>query len=456
MVWLKAAIIVIVMYSSLMIGPAEPEPGATTAGDTLFPHLGNGGYDVQHYDLNLAWDDATGVLSGTGTLTMQATQDLTAFTLDLAGLTVSAISVDNQFATFEHNGRKLTITPARVIANGQTYTTTVTYSGIPQPDATSGTSSPRGWNRTAQGVYIVSEPSGGATWFPGNDHPTDKATFTLRMTVRLGLIVAASGLQQEVIHNGATVTHVWQVNDPTATYLLTLNIGDYIVVEGQTARGLPLRSYFPNTAAGLRLSQRDYQLEQIIDTFSDLFGIYPFEAYGILLESGFPNANEMQTLPIFHVDFIDERVMVHEAAHQWFGNHVTLGDWSDIWLNEGFATYAEFLYAERVHGVTESNLFSRGGYNYVRTLPPPAPTTTSLFPATIYHRGGWTLHALRLKLGDDVFFNILRTYYARFGGSHAYTEDFIAVAEELSGQDLQAFFQGWLYDPTPPPVPELE
>ncbi|MDQ7034902.1 MAG: M1 family aminopeptidase, partial [Anaerolineae bacterium] len=139
----------------------------------------------------------------------------------------------------------------------------------------------------------------------------------------------------------------------------------------------------------------------------------------------------------------------------WFGNHVTLADWSDIWLNEGFATYAEFLYDERVYGATESNLFSPSGYRYVRTLPPPSPTPEALFPATIYHRGGWTLHALRLKVGDALFFNILQTYFARFGGSYASTDDFIAIAEEMSGQDLQVFFQGWLRDPVPPIVPEL-
>lgn len=456
MAWRKAVPVLIILFSWLIIDYISPEPGATTAGDTLFPYLGNGGYNVLHYDLNLAWDDTTDILSGTATITMQATQDLSAFTLDLVGLKVSAITVNNQNARFERNGRKLTIVPRYVIANGQTFTTTVVYSGIPQPDSSSGTASPRGWNRTPRGVFIVSEPSGGATWFPCNDHPTDKATYTLRMTVRLGLMVVASGIQQEVIHNGTTVTYIWQVNNPTATYLLTLNIGDFVAVEGQTANGLPLRSYFPNTSYGWELSRRDYQLEQIIDVFSDLFGDYPFEAYGILLESGFPNANEMQTLPIFNIDFIEERVMAHEAAHQWFGDDVTLGDWSEIWLNEGFATYAEFLYAERVHGITESNLFSLRGYSYVRTLPPPIPTPENLFPITVYHRGGWTLHALRLKVGDEIFFNILRTYYARYRGSHAHTEDFVAIAEELSGQDLQAFFQGWLYDPVPPPVPQLE
>lgn len=453
--WFKIIGFFIVMFSTLMIGPTNPEPGATTAGDRLFPHLGNGGYDVQHYLLDLAWDDASDILSGRATLTIEATQDLSAFTLDLDGLHVESITVDGDDAVFEHSGRKLTITLPQAIADGQLYTTAVTYGGIPRPDPDSGTSSARGWNRTENGVYVVSEPSGGGTWFPSNDHPTDKATYTLRMTVPAGYMVAASGLQQDVIDNGDTTTFVWEVSDLTATYLLTLNIGDYVLVESQTARGLPLRSYFPNTPLGQQLAQRDYQLEQIIDTLSDIFGEYPFEAYGILLETGFPNANEMQTLPIFHVSFIDERVMVHEASHQWFGDHVTLADWSDIWLNEGFATYAEFLYDERVNGVTETNLFSPNGYNYVRTLPPPSPTAESLFPATVYHRGGWTLHALRLKVGDEIFFNILRTYFARFGGSHASTDDFIYVAEEISGQDLQAFFQGWLRDPVPPAVPEL-
>jgi aminopeptidase N len=228
-------------------------------------------------------------------------------------------------------------------------------------------------------------------------------------------------------------------------------------VTEETERGLPLRSYFPNTATGWNLSERDYKLEQIIDVFSELYGEYPFEAYGILVIDEFPNANEMQTLPVFNTNAISERVMVHEAAHQWFGNHVTLGDWSEIWLNEGFASYSEFLWREAAYGDESSDLISREGYNYVRTLPPPIPPQPdNLVPVTVYHRGAWTLHALRLKVGDETFFTILRTYFARYGGSHAHTEDFVAIAEELSAQDLQVFFQGWLYDPVPPPVPELE
>ena len=453
--WLKImGAISVLLFSTLMIAPSHPEPGAKTAGDRLFPHLGNGGYDVQHYTLDLTWQD-NNHLSGAATLETIATQDLSAFTLDLYGLSVSAVTVEGQAADFVHDGQKLTITPVRPLAEGHGFHTEIVYEGVPRPDMNSGAGTPRGWNRTPHGIYVVSEPSGGATWFPSNNHPTDKATYTLHITVPEGYIVAASGIQQEVINNGDTTTFVWEVHDLTATYLLTLNIGNYIVVESQTASGLPLRSFFPNNATGLRLSQQDYQLEQIIEVFSSIFGEYPFEAYGVLFEPSFASANEMQTLPVFNPRYNSEQVVVHETAHQWFGNHVTLADWSDIWLNEGFATYAEFLYEEQVYGVEESDLFSRSGYNYVRTLPPPQPTPVNLFPISAYLRGGWTLHALRLKVGDAVFFDILQTYFAQFSGSHASTEDFIAIAEELSGHDLAVFFQGWLYDQNPPSVPEL-
>ncbi len=439
----------------LLIG--MDDAGAQTAGDRLYPHLGNGGYDVQHYDLDLTWDDATNVLDGSATLRVNATQRLTAFTLDLVGLAVQSVQVDQATAQYTHEGRKLTIMPPSALQAGQSFTVEVRYSGVPQPDLDSGAGTPRGWNRIPGGVYTVSQPSGAATWFPSNDHPTDKATFSFRVTVPPAYMVAATGTQQRVIDGGDRVTYLWEARDPVATYLVGVHIGDYVLVRGTTPDGIPLRSYFPNTPLGRQRATQDYRLGEIIAFFSDLFGDYPFETYGILLVEQYPNANEMQTLSVINIDFISETVMVHELAHQWFGNHVSLADWSEIWLNEGFATYAQFLWLEHEYGYfVAGELFTEAGYQQVSRLRPPIPPPAArLFHESAYLRGAWTLHALRLRLGDEAFFAILRQYFAEYGGGHASTEDFIAVAEAVSGDNLDAFFRAWLYEATPPPVPEL-
>jgi len=446
----------VVLFMGLMI--AEDGAGAQTAGDHLYPHLGNGGYDVQHYALDLIWDDVTDNLDGIATLEIVAAQNLQTFTLDLVGMTVDSVRVDGDEASFSREGRKLTITPRDALADGQEFEVVVAYHGIPEPDRNSGAGTPRGWNRIPSGVYTVSEPSGAATWFPCNYHTTDKATYRFNVTVPVGYTVAATGLQQDMTTNGDSLTYHWEASDPVATYLVGVHIGDYIHVEETLPHGLHLRSYFPNTSLGRQRSRQDYQLPEIIAFFSDTFGAYPFESYGILLVEEYPNANEMQTLSVFNIDFIFENVMVHELAHQWFGNHVTLADWSEIWLNEGFATYSEYLWMEYKNGsFVAGELFTEAGYRTVSEMRPPIPPPAeTLFHGSAYWRGAWTLHALRLRVGDDAFFEIMRQYFAQYSGSHASTDDFIAIAETISGEDLQAFFRAWLYEATPPPVPELD
>lgn len=442
------------------IRPASEAPiytaGAMTTGDSLYPHLGNGGYDVQHYTLDLTWDDETDMLSGNAKLDIVATQNLSAFTLDLEGLTVERIEVNEQFANFQHRGRKLTITPQTPIDNQQHFTVQVYYSGVPQPDLNSGAGTPRGWVRGQSGVFVVSEPSGAGTWFPCNDHPTDKATFSLRMTTPAKYTVAASGLLQSIEDQAETRTHIWETSDLTATYLYTVNIGEYIVQEYAGYNGLPMRNYFVDTPRGRTISRQDHGLDSMIEVFSEMIAPYPFEAYGFLVTEDFPRANEMQTLPVFSPNSVSERVHVHELAHQWYGNDVTLGDWGDIWLNEGFATYMEYLYAQAVYGETANTIFNAAGYARVQVMRPPKDVDpANLFNISVYWRGGWTLHALRLRIGDEKFFEFLRTYYQEFSGSHATTDGLIALAETISGEDLSEFFQGWLFDATPPPVPEM-
>ena len=448
---------------------AQDTAGAPGIGDDYFPELGNGGYDTQHYRLDLAWDDDSNNLSGTTTISASAMHDLTAFNLDFLGFDISEITVNGQPAEFDRKGRELVITPPKTLQTGVDFTVAISYSGVP------GEGVPnyydvfaRGWTRHDDGVYVASEPNGAAYWYPVNDHPLDKAAYTFEITVPQPYVVAANGILENTVEDGDRVTYTWEAENPIASYLVTVNIGDFVVDETTGPGDLPIRNYFPSSIfpQGVVTFR---PTAKIIEFFSDTFGPYPFEAYGVVVADvrlGF--ALETQTLSLFGRDAAgggsrSENVVAHELAHQWFGNSVSLAEWKDIWLNEVFATYAAALWAEHTAGPEALDNYMRGIYLALanplssnRFVAPGDPPKDDLVNSGVYVRGAWVLHALRLKVGDEPFFNILRTYYDRYKYSNATAADFINIAEEISGQQLDEFFDGWLYAKTVPDVPELD
>ncbi|HEX2906224.1 MAG TPA: M1 family metallopeptidase [Phototrophicaceae bacterium] len=444
------------------------QPGADGIGDNYFPQLGNSGYDVQHYTLALAWDDQTNELSGTVTIEVTATQNLSTFNLDFLGFNISAITVDDTPAEFSRNGRELTITPATELTKDQVFAVAVTYSGIP------GKGVPHyydvfahGWTRYDKGVYVASEPDGSAYWYPVNDHPLDKALYTFEITVPAPYVVAANGLLQDTQENGDTITYTWETLHPVASYLVTVNVAEFIVEEAEGPDELPIRNYYPASVFQQGVLTF-HNTAKMIEFFSDTFGPYPFEAYGVVVaDQNLGFALETQTLTLFGRNAArggasSENVIAHELSHQWFGNSVSLAEWSDIWLNEGFATYAAALWLEHTDGADALDQYMREIYAPLATplvrnqfVPPGNPPVNDLFNYGVYIRGAWVLHALRLHVGDEVFFELLRTYYARFKYGNVTTADFMALAEKLSGEDLGKFFDAWLYNPTIPAVPEM-
>jgi aminopeptidase N len=274
--------------------------------------------------------------------------------------------------------------------------------------------------------------------------------------------VAANGVLEDTLDNGATKTYVWDMNDPMATYLATLEIGDYVVQESEGPGGLPIRNYFPRDLE----DQAEYDFARSADMlafYSDTFGPYPFDAYGVVVvDTTLGFALESQTMILMGREQVtgrreSEETIAHEMAHQWFGDSVTIADWPDIWLNEGFATYASWLWTEHDQGEEYFQAAVDRVYQFVQArrnfVPPGDPPANDLFNVGVYYRGALTLHALRLTVGDDAFFQILKTYYERFQGGNATTEDFIAVAEEVSGQDLTDLFDAWLYNDELPALP---
>ncbi|WP_051712141.1 M1 family metallopeptidase [Spirillospora albida] len=451
-------------------GPA----GRTTAGDGYVPGDGNGGYDVQHYALKLAITPREAKqLAGTATITAVATERLARFNLDLTGLTVESVTVDGRAAREQRSRSELEITPAKPLAKGAKFTVAVRYSGTPKPvnDPTLGR---YGWIQTADGVFVACQPSGAHTWFPSNDHPSDKATFDFELTVPRGLTAIANGepdappedtrsTPPETPGGGSTggpgvvpaglgrdaVTSRWRVKEPMATYLATVDVGRFAVRSGRTAGGV-LNITAVDPTLTVRVDDFHRLNGEITDEWAKRFGPYPFTSTGGLIDDaavGF--ALETQTRPVYGSFGLDPNIVAHEIAHQWFGDSVSVTKWKDIWLNEGFATYAEWMWEERSGGRRVQEQFDdryRMADNpELWDVPPGDPGRAEMFGRSVYDRGGMTLHALRTKVGDGPFFKILQTWTREKRHASATTPEFVAVAERVSGQQLDALFDAWLY-----------
>ncbi|MFN8414128.1 MAG: M1 family metallopeptidase [Anaerolineales bacterium] len=443
----------------------SPDAGASGMGDSLYPNFGNGGYDVEKYTLDInVLNVTTSDLSATTTIEAKATQDLSSFNLDFVGFEITDLTVNDVDAEFNRDGQELTVTPATPLTNQEAFTVKVSYKGEPENMQSVALPFQTGWVTYDGGIFVLSEHDGSASFYPVNDHPLDKAKYTFIVTVPKPYEVAANGTLVEDKDNGNTSTFRFELRDPMASYLATINVHDFDTETMQSKGGVPIRNYY---ATGLSEDVRKPFARQgeMIDYFSEIYGPYPFEVYGALvMDTTFGAALENQTMSIFGTDMIDtsdvagtELTVAHELAHQWFGDSISVADWSDIWLNEGFATYSEALWIEHTEGRTALDEWIKSQYQEVASAPeyfppPGAPAGNDLFNSGVYVRGGLTLHALRVKVGDDAFFKIMQTYFAKYEGGNASTEDFISIAEEVSGQDLQDFFQGWLYDKALPPI----
>ena len=448
--------------------PADPDAGSAGLGDSLYPGFGNGGYQVEHYTLEITVHDvSTSDMTALTTIEAKATQDLSQFNLDFIGFEITSITVDGEPAEYERSGQELTVAPSKPIASGQAFTIVIQYAGAPEPLYSQALPFQTGWVIIEGGSFVLSEPDGSASFYPVNDHPLDKATYTIRVTVPEPFEAAANGVQTETIEGEDSTTFVFEMRDPMASYLTTINIDEFEVETMESDGGIPIRNYYSSSLPA-EIRTPFARQSEMLDHFSGLFGPYPFEVYGALvMDTEFGAALENQTLSIFGMDMVDlddmeftELVVAHELAHQWYGDSVSVADWGDIWLNEGFATYAEGMWLEHIYGRQGMDGFIESIYTEVAAAPdfypPPGdPAANDLFNGGVYLRGGLTLHALRLEIGDAEFFALLRTYHDRFEGGNASTEDFIGLAEEFSGEQLDELFDAWLYQSQLPPIPEL-
>ncbi|MFL6140775.1 MAG: M1 family metallopeptidase [Labedaea sp.] len=438
---------------------AAPTAGAPGIGDPYYPFDGNGGYDVVHYDIRLNYTPAMDLISGTTTILAKATQDLAQFDLDFL-LKVKSVRVNNAAAGFRSTSDgELVVTPTKVLPRGTDLTIVVSYSDVPSnPDyKLYGFNS---YTRTPTGALAVNEPQIAPWWYPSNDHPTDKATFDVSIAAPEGYEVLSNGVlvDRQQQPNGF-VRWSWRSIQPQNTYATFFVVGQFDDLRFQTApNGKPFVSAYGNelgaSADAARASVE--RTPEILEFEATQFGDYPFEAEGGIVvnpgELGF--ALENQTRPVYDGRSFrrgsNTYVVAHENAHQWFGDSTSVHGWTDIWLNEGFATYAEYLWSEYLGEGTPAEVAQ---FTY-ESIPaddefwqvlPSDPGPNEQFNDAVYDRGGMTLQALRTAIGDDAFFQVLRTWSATHRYGNGSTPQFIALAEQISGRQLSDLFSTWLY-----------
>ena len=548
----------LLLCTSLYAGTLSSTIGAKSINDSIFTKEGNGGIDTIHYDINISWNDKTNVITAKTNIDIKTTQRLSAFSLDFHALEIVSITVDAKPVKFSREEDKLMIILEKTLEKESPFQVSIEYKGQPSGLEDSITF---GWERTAEGVQALSEPNAAKNWFPCNNHPKDKATYAFHITVPNTYDVVANGTPQETIHHKQTTSYHFKTREPMASYLTLLAIGHYDLELLKTDTDIPIYNYY---CKGMKEKDKKVFSHQsdILTFFSQKFGAYPFASAGIVASEGESIlAYETQTRPFFGTP-TSEQMLAHELAHQWFGDLVSLDEWKESWLKEGFATYSAALWFEHkqgkdymgkwVKGTFESLMgiqrlpkenmskmlkafeikerilssdeviklidmgtkgkteaeslkralahipkegissykldavFKEMSFPYfdlifnqyvdfmniisgeksennisfndlVATLgqaPRDVHTLSQIYSSGVYARGALAMHALRIKVGDTTFFNILQTYFKHYKNSHANSTDFEAIATEVSKENLDDFFKAWLEDKLIPDIPK--
>ncbi|MDX2375965.1 M1 family metallopeptidase [Microbacterium sp. LRZ72] len=429
---------------------------APDAADDYIPDSGDRTFSVRRYELDLTYKLAANRLSGRATLSATASEQLRSFRLDLVGLRASRVRVDDERRTsFRQGPRHVRVRPERVIEAGEQFTIEVEYGGAPRPRRSRWGSI--GWEELEDGSLVASQPTGAPTWFPCNDRPDDKATYGIRVTTDARYQVVATGEPAQPARSGGTATWAFEQDIPTATYLASVQIGPYAreALDLDGVRGALHRSSSQADAAGEAFAD----LGRMMRLFQRAFGPYPLGRFDVVVtDDPLEIPLEAQAMAVFgsnHTEPESERLIAHELAHQWFGNSVGLARWRDIWLNEGFACYAEWLWSEE-SGAASAAACAEGQHarlsGEAQDIVVSDPGARRMFDDRVYKRGALALHALRRRVGDDHFFEILQHWCARHRHGIATSAEFRALAAEVSGVDLASLFERWLDREELPPL----
>ncbi len=421
--------------------------------DPYLPTAGNFGYRVSRYELDLEYKVAINRLAGTATITAVTLAALRTFTLDLSdALTVTKVSVNGRRpASFRCSGGKLHIALSSALPAGAAMTIVVRYAGTPRPVRS--VWGEVGFEELTEGVLVAGQPNGAASWFPCDDHPSAKASYRIQISTENPYRAIANGELLSRRARAGMTTWTYELAEPTSTYLVTLQIGMYETHRLSKAP-VPMHSVLPHRL--LRNFDHDFGRQPaMMKLFVKLFGPYPLSTgYTVVVtDDDLEIPLEAQGISIFGANHCDgqrssERLIAHELAHQWFGNSVTARRWRDIWLHEGFACYAEWLWSEESGGQT-ADWWARHYHQRLSDSPQDLllsdPGPRDMFDDRVYKRGALTLHALRVVIGDDNFFALLRDWTARHRHATAVTDDFTGLAANYADVSLRPLWDAWLY-----------
>ncbi|ARF57797.1 M1 family metallopeptidase [Streptomyces gilvosporeus] len=465
----RAAVLSLAALTLLGAAPPPAAPGALGIGDRLFPTLGNPGYDVTSYHVDLDYSGHNDrPLDAVTEITARATEALDHVNLDFARGTVRSVEVDGAPAGHQQHGEDLVVTPVAPITAGEQLHIVVRHTSDPRG------SGDGGWLRTGDGLAMANQADAAHRVFPCNDHPSDKAYFTFRITTPQGVTAVANGEPAGQENRGQRRVWTYRTVHPMATELAQVSVGRSTVLHARGPNGLPVRSVVP-TAQRAALAPWVAKTPGQLAWMERKVGPYPFENYGMLIADAHTGFElETQTLSLFESqlftsgrmpDWYVESVMVHELAHQWFGDSVSPRRWSDVWLNEAHATWYEALYAQEKGGARasldtrmqrayqESDAWRAAGGPPAEPKPASPGEKISIFRPSIYDGGALVFYALRHRIGPAAFDRLERTWVRRHRDGVAGTADYVRLASEISGQDLTDFFHGWLYGDKTPSMP---
>lgn len=426
---------------------------STPTADPIYPKRGSDGIDVLHYGLDFTWDPKGKILDGMATIEVRPTQDASELTLDFMPYTLVSASVDDVDVSASVRDEKLVV-PATVTAD-RPVTVKVTYNGKPKTTpmpSHRGDTEPLGLTVTKEGgLWTMQEPFGAFTWYPANDMPSDEALYDISMQVPEGWSAVASGtpLPRE---NG---TFRYQSKDPVATYLTTLAVGKYKQITGTGPHGLPLTYWYrPGTDDKLVGSLK--KSPEYVRFLEERFGPYPFPTGGIVIVDSASGMETQQMITMggkvgtFNKEKKDgfEEDLLHEYAHQWFGDSVTPTTWTDLWLNEGWATYTQFLWEQEVYHLTDQQLktFLRGRDAALRKElgPPGSPKAANFAEGNVYLCPAAMLQQLHEKLGDQKFFALGKAWVQTQKNTQQDRASFIAFVKKQTGTDYRKLINTWL------------
>lgn len=427
--------------------------------DPYLPHRGDPSYAVERYELDLDYRVAPNALTGTATLRVRALVPLDDLELDLVGLTVRSVSADGRAVRHVHRDGRLRVTLAVPAAAGSRLVLVVDYQGRPAPAR--GPWGEVGWEELEDGALVAGQPDGAPTWFPCNDRPDDKASYRTTVRTGSGYAVVACGRLVDRRASSSRTTWTYEQDRPTATYLATVQVGRY--GSRLLAAGPVRQVVHAPRRLGLLVASSFAAQPRMVETFCRLFGEAPFPEHTVVItDDDLEIPVEAQGMAVFGANQLGnadtERLVAHELAHQWFGNSLTVAGWRHVWLNEGFACYAEWLWSEESGGPTAQELARRwwpvlDGRPQDLVLTDPGPAR--MFDDRVYKRGALALHALRRALGDGDFFALVQDWVLTHRHSTVTTEQFVALACTHGGTAVPRLLSDWLDRPALPPLPPL-